>query len=287
MDYVIGVDIGTQSTKALLCDAGGRIVGQRSSSYQPDTPQPLWAEQWPQVWLDAVIECIAGCVADAVSGIAGFRPEQVRSICISGLYGGAGIPVDAAVKPLYPCLIWMDRRATAEVDWVRANVDIRRLGDITGNEVDSYYGFTKMLWLKNQRPEVWKQIRWFVPPNAFVIHHLTGELAVDRSSAGNIGGVYDRNTATWSDETCAALGIPIAMMPERLVASSDVVGKLTTAAAAQLGLPAGVPVIAGGVDAAMATLAAGVTSAGQHVAMIGTSMCWGFISQDGRSRGTG
>jgi len=112
-----------------------------------------------------------------------------------------------------------------------------------------------------------------------VIHHLTGELAVDRSSAGNIGGVYDRKAATWSAETCDLLGIPLAMLPERLVASSDTVGVLSAARAAALGLPAGIPVIAGGVDAAMATLAAGVTSEGQHVVMIGTSMCWCFISQ--------
>ena len=66
-EYVVGVDIGTQSTKALLCDARGRIVAQHNKGYQPDTPQPLWAEQWPQVWLDAVLECIAGCVSAAGS----------------------------------------------------------------------------------------------------------------------------------------------------------------------------------------------------------------------------
>ncbi len=280
MDYVIGVDIGTQSTKALLCDGKGRIVAQRSSGYQPDTPQPLWAEQWPQVWLDAAIECIAGCVADATRSAPGFAAVDVRALCISSLYGGSGIPVDAAMQPLHPCLIWMDRRASAEVDWVRANLDIDRLTGITGNGVDSYYGYTKMLWLKNQRPDVWNATRWFLPPNAFVIHHLTGEVAVDRSSAGNIGGVYDRKRAMWSSEMLDALGIPRSMMPERLVASSDVVGELRAEAAAELGVPAGIPVIAGGVDAAMATLAAGVTRAGQHVAMIGTSMCWGFIAQE-------
>ena len=280
MDYVIGVDIGTQSTKALLCDAGGRIIAQQARGYQPDTPQPLWAEQWPQVWLDAVLECIAGCVAAAAAGAAGFQPGNVRAICISSLYGGSGIPVDDNMTPLHPCLIWMDRRANDEVEWVRANIDMDRLANITGNGVDSYYGFTKMLWLKNHRPAVWDRTRYFLPPNAFVIHHLTGAIAVDRSSAGNIGGIYDRKAAAWSAEMLAALGIPVRMMPERLVASSDVVGALAAKAAARLGLPEGVPVVAGGVDAAMATLAAGVTSPGQHVAMIGSSMCWGFISHD-------
>jgi sugar (pentulose or hexulose) kinase len=284
MDYVIGIDIGTQSTKALLCDARGKIITQHSSSYHPDTPQPLWAEQWPAVWLDAVIECAAGCDASALSAKGGFEPGSVRAICISSLYGGSGIPVDTQMQPLHPCLIWMDRRATKEVDWVRANLDMERLQDITGNGVDSYYGFTKMLWLKNNKPDIWRQTRYLVPPNAFVIHALTGALAVDRSSAGNIGGVYDLKAGTWSGGLLEKLGIPAAMMPERLVASSDVVGGLTQKAAQQLGLPAGTPVIAGGVDAAVATLAAGVTNPGQHVAMIGSSMCWGFIAQDTDAR---
>jgi len=278
-DYVIGVDIGTQSTKALLTDARGRIVAQHVKGYRPDTPRPMWAEQWPDVWLDAVYDCIAGCVATASRSIEGFSPRSVRAIAIDSLYGGSGIPVDENVKPLHPCLIWMDRRATAQVDNVRATIDLSRLTAITGNGVDSYYGFTKMLWLRDNRPDVFGRTRWFLPPNTFVIHAMTGELAVDRSSAGNIGGVYDVAAGRWSSEMLDALGIPARTMPERIVASSDVVGAITAAAAERLGLPRGTPVIAGGVDAAVATLAAGVTREGQHVAMIGTSMCWGYVTR--------
>jgi xylulokinase len=279
-DYVIGVDIGTQSTKALLTDAHGRIVAQQSKAYRPDTPRPLWAEQWPSVWLDAVVETIAGCATKAAHTEPGFSPDRVRAICIGGLYGGSGIPVDEKMEALHPCLIWMDRRATAEVDWVRRHLDLERLYAITGNGVDSYYGFTKMLWLRNRAPEVFRRTRYFLPPNAFVIHALTGEVAVDRSSAGNIGGVYDLRAGRWSEAMLDALGIPASTMPPRLVASSDVVGGLTADAAKRLGLRAGTPVVAGGVDAAIATLAAGVTRPGQHVAMIGSSMCWGYIAHD-------
>ena len=278
-EYVIGVDIGTQSTKALLCDAHGRIVAQHAKGYRPDTPQPLWAEQWPSVWLEAVVECIAACVASAKAANVGFGPGALRALCISSLYGGSGIPVDDRIEPLHPCLIWMDRRAGAEVEWVRNTLDVERLARITGNGVDSYYGYTKMLWLRNHRPDVFRKTRFFLPPNAFVIHALTGEIAVDRSSAGNIGGVYDIGAGTWSAPMLEALGIPPQTMPPRLVASSEVVGGLTRSAAERLGLAPGTPVVAGGVDAAVATLAAGVTRTGQHVAMIGSSMCWGYITQ--------
>jgi len=175
-DYVIGVDIGTQSTKALLTDARGRIAAQHVKGYRPDTPRPLWAEQWPDVWLDAVYECIAGCVASAAKSSTDFSPRAVRAICIDSLYGGSGIPVDDEIKPLHPCLIWMDRRATAQVEHVRETIDMARLAAITGNGVDSYYGYTKMLWLREHRPDVFRKTRYFLPPNAFVIHALTGEI---------------------------------------------------------------------------------------------------------------
>ncbi|MGF6755474.1 FGGY-family carbohydrate kinase [Paraburkholderia sp. GAS42] len=277
MEYVIGVDIGTQSTKALLVDRNGAVISQHAASYHPDTPKPLWAEQWPSVWFNAVTECIARCVSDAKA--KGIAARTIKAVCVSSLYGGSGIPVDSEMRPLYPCLIWMDRRATAEVDWVRNTVDLDRLYAITGNSVDSYYGYTKMLWLREQEPDVWANTRYFLPPNAYVIYLLTGEVAVDHSSAGNIGGVYDIARRDWSDEALDMLGIPATMMPERLVDSSEVVGGLLSQWCEHLGLEAGTSIVAGGVDAAVATFAAGVTRAGQHVAMIGTSMCWGYINQ--------
>jgi sugar (pentulose or hexulose) kinase len=278
MEYVIGVDIGTQSTKALLVDRNGAIVAKHAAGYQPDTPRPLWAEQWPSVWLDAVVECVARCVAAARE--QGIAPSAIRAVCVSSLYGGSGIPVDSAIRPLHPCLIWMDRRATAQVDWVREHVDLDKLYAITGNGVDSYYGFTKMLWLRDRQPDVWAKTRYFLPPNAYVIHQLTGEIAVDHSSAGNIGGVYDVARRAWSADMLDRLGIPATMMPARLVESSDVVGGLLPQWTERLGLDAGTPIVAGGVDAAVATFAAGAARTGQHVAMIGTSMCWGYINQE-------
>ena len=277
MEYVIGVDIGTQSTKALLVDRHGTIVAQHASSYQPDTPRLLWAEQWPAVWLKAVAECISRCVEKART--EGVAPASIKAVCVSSLYGGSGIPVDSDMRPLHPCLIWMDRRATDQVEWVRSHIDVERLQAITGNGVDSYYGYTKMLWLREHQPDVWAKTRYFLPPNAYLIYLLTGEVAVDHSSAGNIGGVYDVAARDWSDEALDMLGIPATMMPERLVESSEVVGGLLSQWSEQLGLEAGTAIVAGGVDAAVATFAAGATRAGQHVAMIGTSMCWGYINQ--------
>lgn len=274
METVIGIDIGTQSTKALVIDCQGRILAEHSQGYQVDTPRPFWAEQWPDTWWEAVLDCLRACLE-----APGVDPQSVKGLCVSSLYGGSGIPVDAEITPLHPCLIWMDRRAEAQVQWVKAHIDLARLGDITGNDVDSYYGFTKMMWLKAEHPEVWEQTRYLLPPNSYINYRLSGEIAIDHSSAGNIGGIYDLAARAWSTEMIDALGLDHNKLPTRLLDSGAVVGGLLSSVAKSLGLRSGIPVVAGGVDAAMATLAAGATRPGNHVAMIGTSMCWGVINQ--------
>lgn len=279
--YIIGVDIGTQSTKALIAGIDGSLVAQASVAYHPDTPRALWAEQDARVWLNAFLQSVRECVADART--KGIREEQIAGLCISSLYGGAGIPVGADCQPLYPCLIWMDRRATRETDELIRKVDMEKLLAITGNGVDSYYGFTKMLWLKNNEPEIWAETKWLLPPNSWIAHYLTGELAVDHSSAGNIGGVYDMQRHTWSAEAMEMVGLDPEKMPPRLIDSSDVVGTVSQDRVAQLGLEQGIPIVLGGIDAAIATFAGGVRKPGDHVAMLGTSMCWGYLQTETES----
>lgn len=267
---LIGVDIGTQGTKGVLVSPNGEVLSTATVEYGVLHHHPLWAEQWPDVWLDASCRVIRELLhrTDA---------RNIAGICISGLYGGSGVPLDAKMKPVRPCLIWMDRRATEEVEWIVQNVDLDRLFAITGNWVDTYFGYTKILWIKNNEPESWQKTELFLPPNAYVNYRLMGEVAIDRSSAGNIGGLYDIHRHQWSEEMGQALEIPINLMPERIVASQDVIGEITTEGSNLTGLIRGTPVLAGGVDAPMATLAAGALSLGDNVAMMGTSTCWGTI----------
>ncbi|MFB6150731.1 MAG: FGGY-family carbohydrate kinase [Haloarculaceae archaeon] len=271
-EYLLGTDIGTHGTKTVLVSSEGEVLGSGQADYEVEQPEPSWAQQWPDVWVEATYDS----VRDAVES-ADVDPAEVRGISISSLYGGAGVPIDDDGEPLYPCLIWMDRRATDQVEWVEENVDLDRLFEITGNYVDSYFGYTKILWLRDEEPEVFEATENFVPPNNYVEYVMTGELAVDYSSAGNVGGVFDIEALEWSEEACEMLGVPVEKFPERLVPSEEVVGDLTAEAAERCGLEAGTPVLAGGVDAPMATLAAGAFERGDNVSMMGTSTCWGTI----------
>ncbi|MBC7344877.1 MAG: hypothetical protein H5U03_05590, partial [Clostridia bacterium] len=270
--FLIGVDIGTQGTKAIVVTLEGEILGSGFQEYDIDQPQPSWAEQWPQVWEEAVYVSIRAAVERAK-----VSPHDVAAICFSGLYGGSGVPVDKNMNPLRPCLIWMDRRATEEVQWIKENVDLKKLFSITGNYVDTYFGYTKILWIKRHEPQVWEKIYKFIPPTSYIEYRLTGQLAVDFSSAGNLGGIFDLKRLAWSEEMAKALGIPLELMPERLVPSTEVIGELTTEAAKHCGLVPGIPVVAGGIDAPMATLSAGAIEPGDNVAMMGTSTCWGVV----------
>ncbi|WP_136689520.1 FGGY-family carbohydrate kinase [Halorhabdus amylolytica] len=277
--YLMGTDIGTHGTKTVLVSPEGEVLGSGQADYEVEQPEPSWAQQWPDVWVEATYDSIRQAIDDA-----DVDPAEVRGISISSLYGGAGVPIDAEGEPLYPCLIWMDRRATDQVEWVKENVDLDELFEITGNYVDSYFGYTKILWLKENEPEVFEQTENFVPPNNYVEYVMTDELAVDYSSAGNIGGVFDIDALEWSEEACEMLGITTEKFPDRLVPSEEIVGEMTAEAAEKSGLEEGTPVLAGGVDAPMATLAAGAFEGGDNVSMMGTSTCWGTIhSGDGFS----
>ncbi|PYG87132.1 xylulokinase [Ruminiclostridium sufflavum DSM 19573] len=274
MKYLIGTDIGTSGTKSIIMDIDGNLIAQDLQEYDVLTSKPLWAEQWPGVWLEAAKSSIKNAVGKAKAA-----REDIKGICISGLYGGSGIPLDENMEPVRPCLIWMDRRADKQEQWVRKHINQEKLAHITHNGTDPYYGYTKILWVRDNEPENWAKTKLFLPPNAYVIYKLTHEIAIDYSSAGNIGGIFDMNTRNWSYELMDEMGIPRSMMPERIVTSDSIVGGLTSDISEELGLAEGTPVCAGGVDCGVATFGLGVFEPGDYAAAIGTSMCAALIHE--------
>lgn len=273
MAYLLGTDIGTSGTKTILMDIEGRLIAQDLQEYDVLTPKPLWAEQWADVWLNATKRSIANTVKKANIDVT-----EIKGLAISGLYGGSGIPLDNNMQQVRPCMIWMDRRADKQTQWVKEHIDLEKLQRITFNGCDPYYGYTKMLWLKHNEPDNWNKTALFLPPNNYVIYKFTGEIAIDYSSAGNIGGIFDMNTRTWSKEMMQDLGIPLEKMPQRIVESTDIVGGLTAEIAQELGLYAGLPVIAAGIDCGAASVGLGIFEPNIYSATIGTSMCAALIS---------
>lgn len=275
--YYIGTDIGTSATKSVLVSVEGSIIASDTAQYSVLTPHPLWAEQWPDVWFGAVIKTIRNVIEKSK-----IPKENIHGLTISGLYGGSGIPCDKEMNPLRPCLIWMDRRAQDEVKWVKNNIDEKELLNITGNYIDSYYGYSKILWIRDKEKNIWDSIKYFVTPYAYCTYKLTGSLYFDYCSAGNVGGIFDARKHELSQDMLDALGIPRSFFPDQLVDSSEIVGYIDSNGAKLTGLLKGTPVGAGGVDCVVATLSSGAIDYGEHAAMIGTSMAWGFIHEGTR-----
>jgi len=273
MQYLLGTDIGTSGTKTILTDLKGTLIAKDLQEYGVLTPKQLWAEQWPDVWYEATLTSIRNTVKKA-----GVDAKDIKGIAISGLYGGSGIPLDEKMEPVRPCMIWMDGRADKETKWALENIGEKKLLEITQNGANPYYGYTKILWMKNNEPENWEKTKLFLPPNNYVIYKMTGEVAIDYSSAGNIGGIFDMRTREWSQEMMDAMGIPLTMMPQNIVESTDIVGGLKAEIAKDLGLEEGMPVIAGGIDCGAANIGMGVFEPGVYAAAIGTSMCAALIS---------
>lgn len=268
----IGCDIGTSGTKAVAVDRSGTILSQASTTYGIIQLHNNWAEQDPDVWLDAAVSTIHAAVAS-------LPPQEysVAAICISALYGGTGAMCDESMNSVRPALIWMDRRAEKERRMVEETIGKETVFRTTGNGTDSYFGYTKLLWVKEHEPENWKKIRHILPIHSYILYKMTGKLTADYCSAGNVGGIYDYQTHSWSKDMCDRMGIPYEALPGDFHAPSDIVGTLNKEYQEKLGLHEPVPMCAGTVDCIASMLSAGIVRPGDNAAVLGTSLNWGFI----------
>ncbi len=261
--YFIGIDSSTTATKALLLDDSGAVVGVASSEYGYDTPKPLWSEQHPHLWWDGTVNSIRQVLADS-----GVDPAAVKGIGLTGQMHGLTL-LDAAGQVLRPALLWNDQRTGAECDEIRAKLGKERLIRITGN--DALTGFTapKILWVKNNEPEIYAQIKQILLPKDYVRFRLTGEYATDK--AGGAGTLlFDVQARDWSPEVLAALGIDPAWLPPTFEGTATT-GVISAEAAAATGLRAGTPVVGGGGDQAANGVGIGAVVDGVVSLSLGTS----------------
>ncbi|MCH7846109.1 MAG: xylulokinase [Acidobacteria bacterium] len=263
MSYYIGLDTSTTSTKALLMDADGSVVGIGRSEYDYDTPQPLWAEQAPELWWQATIEAIRQALAE--SGVDG---GDVSGIGMTGQMHGL-VLLDDTGEVLRPSILWNDQRTQAETDDIRDRVGRSRLIEVTGN--DAMTGFTapKILWVRNNEPEIYSRVAHVLLPKDYVRLRLTGEFATDKAGASGTL-LFDLAARDWSQEMLDALDIPLDWLPTTHE-GPEITGALTEEAAQVMGLRRGTPVMAGGGDQAANGVGVGAVTSGVVAVSIGTS----------------
>ncbi len=253
--YIVTVDLGTSSTKTALWSERGELIAEAAQAYALHRPDPLWAEMDANAWWAAVCDTIRAVVAKG-----GVDPRQVVGVGVDGV-GWTLLPVDRECEPLAPAMIWLDRRAEVEAAWLRALPAAERLVDLVANPIDPAYITPKLLWLRRHRPKIFDAAHQFLTASGFVVARLTGEFTCDYTQAYGYH-FFDIRRERWDPETARLIGVPLEKMP-RLCACANVAGVLTPEAAAQTGLPIGVPVIVGCLDAAAGALGAGVTRPGQ------------------------
>ena len=263
MQYFIGIDTSTTATKALLMDASGKVVGVAAVTYPYETPHPLWSEQDPALWWEATSRSIQQVFKDT-----GIAPEEIAGVGLTGQMHGL-VLLDEDGKVLRPAILWNDQRTGAQCDEIRSRLGKDRLIQITGN--DALTGFTapKILWVKQNEPELYARAKHVLLPKDYVRFKLTGEFALDR--AGGAGTIlFDLKTRTWSEEVLAALEIPAEWLPPTYE-GPEVTGTINVEAASATGLKEGTPVVAGGGDQAAQAVGVGAVQPGIIALTLGTS----------------
>ncbi len=263
MSYLLGLDLGTSGARAVLVDAGGRVRATATAEYPLSQPRPLWSEQDPADWWRGAREALRAVLArNGGSGAA------VAALGLTGQMHGATF-LDAADRVIRPAILWNDQRTAAACAEITRRVGAERLVAITGNPALTGFQAPKILWLRAEEPANYARVARVLLPKDYIRLLLTGEAATDASdAAGTL--LLDLRARDYSQEVLDALEIPRAWLP-RVHEGPEVTGGLRPDIAADLGLPAGVPVVAGGGDNAAAAVGSGVVRAGVVSSSIGTS----------------
>ena len=270
MSCLVALDAGASEIKASVFASDGRERGGASRDCPSDAPAPGWAQCGGEVLTEWPLQVLRDAVADA-----GVRPDEIDAIGVTGSRATV-LPIGAEGSPVGPVIFWYDRRAQAQAAALERTLGAERFLALTGIPLDPTPSVTKMMWLREHRPEVAAAATTYAIPQTVVLNRLAGGGWWCDESYGPYVGLMDLSSRRWSDELLAAAQVDAATLPE-LVAPGTVVGPLSPAAAEAAGIAAGVPVVASGSDAACFKIGAGIEETGIASIYIGTAGALGVI----------
>ena len=260
---LLGIDIGTSATKTVLFDLNGNALASHTIAYPMHCPRSGWAEQNPEDWWNAAADGIRAVLSES-----GVRAGEVRGVGLSGQMNGH-VMTDRDGRVLRPAILWGDLRATAEVEETERRVGRRRIVELTGNRAIPGLGAAKILWVKNNQPEIYERAAHIMVPKDYVRYRLTGEYATEVSDASGMQ-LLDIRRRDWSDELLEKIGIDRDKLP-RMHESPEVTGVVSREAAARTGLLEGTIVVGGAGDNPAAGVGMGAMTDGRAFTTIGTS----------------
>ncbi|MDA3811278.1 MAG: FGGY family carbohydrate kinase [Spirochaetaceae bacterium] len=261
-EYILAFDLGTTSLKTVLFKRNFKIVASAERDYPTSYPAANWAEQDPENWWKALIE-----TTDEVIHKGEVHPYEVKVIAIDAMTPVL-VVIDKEGYNLRPAIIWMDRRAEDQCRQIDKNLG-SELFEINGNHNDPSNLAPKIMWVKDNEPDIYAKCEKILYASSYLVYRLTGKMVIDKTQCG-LSQLCDTKTSEWSDLLVEGCGIDRNKLPE-IVNSTDIVGKLTTHAAAILGLSTETSVIAGAMDNVAAGLGSGVYDDGQVYISAGTA----------------
>ncbi len=262
MPYLIGIDIGTSSTKSVLMDEAGVVLAVAQQETGISTPRPGWAEQDPETWWRAT----CGTLKKVLSA-SRVDPKTIAGVGLSGqMHGTVLLGKDHRV--LRPAILWADGRSAEQCRRIYERVGPEQLARWTANPVAPGFMAASLLWLKEHEPEIFEKTAVALLPKDYVRWRLTESLASDVSdAAGTL--LFDVAHRRWSEELLRALDLPDGLFP-KVLESSQIAGTVGRKASEQTGLSVGTPVVAGAGDQAAAAVGNGIIKPGTMLSTIGT-----------------
>jgi xylulokinase len=268
MDGFLGIDVGTTGVRAIIMDAEGKVAAEGKADHALHIPRPNWAEQDPADWWSATIKAVRACIRRA-SALDGGRPPRIMGIGLTGQMHGT-VFLDDDGEVLRPAMLWCDQRTDEQCAEIEERVGGRQtLVELTSNKAINGFSAPKILWVKENEPEVYARTSKVLLPKDYVRYMMTGSMATDVSDASGTL-LFDVANRKWSWQMHAALGIPGSWMPD-CAESPEIVARITREASGALGIAEGTPVVAGAGDQAAGAVGNGVVTAGAASCALGTS----------------
>jgi xylulokinase len=264
MSYLIGIDVGTSSTKSEIFSLDGRSISTGQKEYSLLYPDIGLVEEDPEIgWWNA----LRSTVKEALKA-SRISPKDVVGICVSGT--NACVPVGKGGEALMNAIMQLDNRSSLYANKMKNIIGEDRVFKITGNRIASgTFMAPTILWIKENLPALFNKVYKFLVPTGFATMKLTGNYTIDWSRCSTTL-LYDiRNGKKWSEEICNFLDIPIDKLPEPHI-STDVIGEVSAKASEETGLAAGTPVVAGCMDTVGAAIGSAVLDAGDTFYTLGT-----------------
>ena len=264
--YLLGVDIGTYSSKGVLVQEDGKIIAQQVVPHGMDMPKPGYFEHdADRVWWHDFVEIVKNLLS-----LSGIDPKQILGIGTSAI-GSCVLPVDELGRPLRPAILYgIDTRTTQEIEYLEKTLGREEIFRHSGMHLSSQASGPKIMWIKNHEPEVFQKTRWFLTSQAYLVYRLTGEATIDIYTANGYAPLFDVHNLGWREEIASYI-TPIDRLPKAFW-SCEIAGRVTEQAARETGLASGTPVIVGTTDAAAEAISTGVREFNDMMLMFGSSI---------------